>query len=101
MQAYCGWKQREDLLLSFRRSIGALRVGERRSPGAAREARAYNTIVVAGYAALHLGCLAAFWTGVSLTAVMLLGVGFLIRSFSVSIVYHRYLAHRAFSTSRL
>jgi hypothetical protein len=52
MQAYCGWKQREDLLLSFRRSIGALRGDERRSPGAVQEARAYNTIVAAGYAAL-------------------------------------------------
>ena len=49
---------------------------------------------------VHLACFAAFWTGVTGTAV-LLGVGlYLLRMFAITAGYHRYFSHRAFSTSR-
>lgn len=52
------------------------------------------------YALIHLGCLGVFYTGVSGEAVGVLCVALLLRASGVSIVYHRYFAHRSFRTSR-
>ncbi len=49
---------------------------------------------------MHLGCLAAFWTGWSWTAVALAGLLYVARAFGLTAFYHRYFSHRAFKTSR-
>ena len=49
---------------------------------------------------LHLGCLGAFWTGWSWTAVAVAVALYFIRMFAVTGFFHRYFSHRTFSTSR-
>ena len=50
---------------------------------------------------VHLACLAAFWTGISWTAVALCITLYWLRIFGIGAGYHRYFSHRAFSTSRV
>jgi stearoyl-CoA desaturase (delta-9 desaturase) len=52
------------------------------------------------YVLLHVGCLGVFYTGISARAIAVLGGAYLIRAIGVSLVYHRYFAHRTFRTSR-
>jgi len=52
------------------------------------------------FLALHLGCLAVFWVGVSRTAVLVAVALYIVRMFAVTGFYHRYFAHRTFRTSR-
>jgi stearoyl-CoA desaturase (delta-9 desaturase) len=49
---------------------------------------------------VHLACLAAFWTGITWTAVALCITLYWVRIFGISAGYHRYFSHRAYSTSR-
>lgn len=49
---------------------------------------------------IHLGCLLAFWTGVSWTAVSVCGALYLLRMFAITGGYHRYFSHRSYKTSR-
>jgi stearoyl-CoA desaturase (delta-9 desaturase) len=53
-----------------------------------------------GFLMIHVGCLAAVWTGVSWPAVALAMALYVLRIFAIGAGYHRYFAHRAFSTSR-
>jgi stearoyl-CoA desaturase (Delta-9 desaturase) len=53
-----------------------------------------------GFLLVHLGCLAVVWTGMTWRAVALALVLYGLRIFAVGAGYHRYFAHRAFSTSR-
>jgi stearoyl-CoA desaturase (delta-9 desaturase) len=54
-----------------------------------------------GFVLVHLGCLGVFWSGMTLTAVVL-GVAFyLVRIFAIGAGYHRYFAHRSFRTGRV
>jgi stearoyl-CoA desaturase (delta-9 desaturase) len=53
------------------------------------------------YAMVHLACFAVFWTGVSVDAVLVCFLAYLVRMFGVTAGYHRYFAHRAFKTSRV
>jgi stearoyl-CoA desaturase (delta-9 desaturase) len=76
------------------------------SPGPVRQSTAlkrahFNPFAVTIYILLHLGCFGILYTGVSAEAMAVLCVAFLIRALGVSIVYHRYFAHRSFRTSRL
>jgi stearoyl-CoA desaturase (delta-9 desaturase) len=49
---------------------------------------------------LHVGCLAVIWVGWSSVA-LLTAIGlYLVRMFAITGIYHRYFAHRTFSTSR-
>ncbi len=49
---------------------------------------------------VHLGCLAALWTGVTWQALAL-GFGlYWLRIFAIGAGYHRYFSHRAYATSR-
>ena len=49
---------------------------------------------------VHLACLAAIWTGVTVEAVAI-GVGlYWLRIFAIGAGYHRYFSHRAYETSR-
>lgn len=49
---------------------------------------------------VHLAPLAAFWTGVTTTSVMLAIVLYVVRMFGITAGYHRYFSHRSFKTSR-
>src|ERR1700749_1964387 len=50
---------------------------------------------------VHLACFAAIWSGVSLKALALCGVLYVVRMFGVTAGYHRYFSPRAFATSRI
>lgn len=49
---------------------------------------------------VHLAPLAAFWTGVTTTSVILAITLYVVRMFGVTAGYHRYFSHRSFKTSR-
>src|SRR5438128_570839 len=49
---------------------------------------------------VHLGCLAAIWTGISWPAVALCATLYWLRMFAVTAGYHRYFSHRAFTADR-
>ncbi len=55
---------------------------------------------VAPFIALHLGCFAVLWVGVSAPAVGIAVASYLVRTFAVSAFYHRAFAHRAFKAGR-
>jgi stearoyl-CoA desaturase (Delta-9 desaturase) len=54
-----------------------------------------------GFVLIHVGALAAFWTGLTSRALLLAIVLYLVRIFAIGAGYHRYFAHRAFRTSRI
>src|ERR1700740_356249 len=49
---------------------------------------------------VHLGCLAAIWTGVPWQAALLCVGLYWLRIFAIGAGYHRYFSHHAYSTSR-
>ncbi|MBT6066176.1 MAG: hypothetical protein HOG53_04775, partial [Proteobacteria bacterium] len=52
------------------------------------------------FLAIHLGCFAVIWVGVSWFAVALALGLYLGRMFLITAFYHRFFAHRAFESSR-
>ncbi|MCX5468082.1 acyl-CoA desaturase [Acinetobacter nematophilus] len=50
---------------------------------------------------LHLACLGIFYVGVSGFAVIFMLLFYLIRMFSITAFFHRYLSHKTFQTSRI
>jgi stearoyl-CoA desaturase (delta-9 desaturase) len=50
---------------------------------------------------VHIACLAAFWSGVTTTALVLCLVLYAVRMFGVTAGYHRYFSHRTYRTSRV
>ena len=50
---------------------------------------------------VHLACLGAIWTGVTVNALILCAVLYGVRMFGVTAGYHRYFSHRSFKTSRV
>lgn len=57
-----------------------------------------NTIA---FILVHLVPIAAIWTGVTTTSVVLAVVLYVVRMFGITAGYHRYFSHRSFKTSRL
>ncbi|MEK6302446.1 MAG: acyl-CoA desaturase [Acidobacteriota bacterium] len=49
---------------------------------------------------MHIACLAVFFVGISVPAVLLCIALYVVRMFALTAGYHRYFAHRAFKTSR-
>jgi stearoyl-CoA desaturase (delta-9 desaturase) len=49
---------------------------------------------------LHLACLAIFFVGVSMFAVVVALLLYVLRMFAITGFYHRYFSHKAFKTSR-
>jgi stearoyl-CoA desaturase (Delta-9 desaturase) len=49
---------------------------------------------------VHLAPLAAIWTGVTMTSVILAITLYVVRMFGITAGYHRYFSHRSFKTSR-
>jgi len=66
-----------------------------------RFGKAPNWLKASPFIGLHLACLAVLFTGVSVTALVLLGATYFIRMFGITAVYHRYFAHRSYKTSRV
>jgi len=54
----------------------------------------------AAFILVHLAPLAAFWTGVTTTSVVLAITLYVVRMFGVTAGYHRFFSHRSFKTSR-
>ena len=52
------------------------------------------------YVAIHLGCLLAFYTGVSTLDIALCLSLFWLRLFGITGAFHRYFSHRTYKTSR-
>jgi stearoyl-CoA desaturase (Delta-9 desaturase) len=52
------------------------------------------------FVAIHLGCFAVIWTGLSSRALVLGLALYVLRIFAIGAGYHRYFAHRTFRTSR-
>jgi stearoyl-CoA desaturase (delta-9 desaturase) len=49
---------------------------------------------------MHVLCVCAVWTGVSMTALAVAGALYALRLFAITAFYHRYFSHRTFRTSR-
>ncbi|HSU14606.1 acyl-CoA desaturase [Longimicrobium sp.] len=49
---------------------------------------------------VHLACLGAIWTGVTVNALILCVALYVVRMFGVTAGYHRFFSHRSFKTSR-
>src|SRR5262249_17615101 len=52
------------------------------------------------FVAMHLACLAVFFTGFHWFDLVLCGFLYFIRMFGITAGYHRYFAHRSYRTSR-
>ncbi len=52
------------------------------------------------FIAMHVGCAAALYVGVSPIALAVAAFLFLVRMFFITAFYHRYFSHRTFKTSR-
>jgi stearoyl-CoA desaturase (delta-9 desaturase) len=59
-----------------------------------------SRIVTVSYWLVHLACFAVFFTGVSQRDLLLLGGSLALRTFAITAGYHRYFAHKSYSTSR-
>src|SRR5690606_30400976 len=53
------------------------------------------------FALVHLACFAAIWTGVTVEALVICVVLYVVRMFGATACYHRYFSHRSFKTSRV
>jgi stearoyl-CoA desaturase (delta-9 desaturase) len=49
---------------------------------------------------VHLGCLAAIWTGITWQSLAICVTLYWLRIFAIGAGYHRYFSHRAYSTSQ-
>ena len=59
-----------------------------------------NWIRIIPFIALHLGCLGVIWVGFSPIALWFAIGFFVLRMFAITGFYHRYFAHKTFSTNR-
>ena len=73
--------------------------------GAAGEAEDFHDDIIhpeqIPFLLVHLVCLGAIWTGVSVWSVALALALYVVRMFGVTAGYHRYFSHRSFKTSRV
>jgi len=78
-------------------------VSEQRPASAAEPVVEHDDIMYPSaipFVLVHLACFAAFWTGVTVEAVVMCAVLYWLRIFSIGAGYHRYFSHRAYRTSR-
>ncbi len=66
----------------------------------AEDARRIDPLRQVPFVAIHLGCLAVPWVGVSATAAWTALALYVLRMFAITAFYHRYFSHQAFRTSR-
>jgi len=50
---------------------------------------------------VHVGCVAAIWTGVTVEAIVLAVALYLVRMFAITAGFHRLFSHRSYRTSRI
>jgi len=65
---------------------------------------AHNDIIYPGalpFVLVHLVCIAAIWTGVSIEMVLVAAALYVVRMFGLTAGYHRYFSHRTYKTSRV
>jgi stearoyl-CoA desaturase (delta-9 desaturase) len=60
-----------------------------------------NWLRVVPFVVLHVIPLAAVWTGVDTTALLLCGACYLANMVGITVGYHRYFAHRSYKTGRV
>jgi stearoyl-CoA desaturase (delta-9 desaturase) len=80
------------------------REGSSRAPSREQPARPQGGIRWFGPAAfllMHVACLAAFFTGVSVAAFVLCGAVYLLQMVGITAGFHRYFSHRSYRTSRV
>jgi stearoyl-CoA desaturase (delta-9 desaturase) len=49
---------------------------------------------------VHIACIGAIWSGITLRAIAICLVLYFLRMFAIGAGYHRYFSHRSYSTSR-
>jgi len=65
------------------------------------EAGKLNYSVCIQFLFMHLVCLAAIWTGVSVTAVVVCLALYVVRMFAITAGFHRFFSHRTYQTGRI
>ncbi|MCW5656710.1 MAG: acyl-CoA desaturase [Burkholderiaceae bacterium] len=83
-----------------RRSVAAWFDAHAADPGAPDDDR-IDLMRLLPFIAIHLGCLAVWWVGVSATAVAVAVALYALRMFAITAFYHRYFSHNAFRTGRV
>jgi stearoyl-CoA desaturase (delta-9 desaturase) len=73
---------------------------DRESGAAPGAARASTWLVNLPFLAMHLACVLVFFADVTILALVLCGVVYLVRMFGITAGYHRYFSHRSYKTSR-
>jgi stearoyl-CoA desaturase (delta-9 desaturase) len=68
---------------------------------APREAGAIAYATVIPFALAHLACFAAFWSGVTMSALVLAVALYVVRMFAVTAGYHRLFSHKSYATGRV
>lgn len=74
-----------------------------KSPMAEHQETGHDDVVypqAVPFVLVHLGCVAAVWTGVSAQALWMAFGLYVVRMFGITAGYHRYFSHRSFKTSR-
>jgi stearoyl-CoA desaturase (delta-9 desaturase) len=82
---------------TLRRWYDTREAGEPLDP---RTADRIDWLRAAPFILLHLGCVAAVWTGVSATALAVAAASYAVRMFALTAFYHRCFSHRTFRASR-
>ncbi|WP_437587474.1 acyl-CoA desaturase [Sorangium sp. So ce1000] len=59
-----------------------------------------NYLDYIGYSAIHVACLGAIWTGVTVTDIIVCAASYFVRMFGVMVGFHRYFSHRSFKATR-
>jgi stearoyl-CoA desaturase (delta-9 desaturase) len=83
----------------LRASVAAWFDAQAPAPGMAGDDRV-DVMRLLPFIAIHLGCGAVIWVGVSITAVVVAVLLYALRMFAITAFYHRYFSHNAFLTSR-
>jgi stearoyl-CoA desaturase (delta-9 desaturase) len=65
------------------------------------ESKKIQWVRIIPFIILHVACLGIFYVGVSWFAVTFMLLFYLIRMFSITAFFHRYLSHKTFQTSRI
>jgi stearoyl-CoA desaturase (delta-9 desaturase) len=87
-------------LRTLLRSIAAWFDADAVSTSVAGAARTIDLARLLPFIAVHAGCVAVFWVGVSRTAVAVALLLYVLRMFAITGFYHRYFSHNAFRTGR-
>lgn len=74
--------------------------GASASATAPRSSRQSRWALGVPFVVVHVACAGAFFAGCSVSAVVALGVSYVMRAFGITAFYHRCLAHRAFRARR-